>query len=198
MEQAARRTLGPLKLYVIGGGAAIVLAAAAIHANYPKPVSSVLFAAGLAAIAYGALVHFKSASASIVLESRPLLGQALRGRILSGVSVMPEEVRVTMRCVHEWTEFGRSRSVMDLFTDSDRARYSRRQHETVWEESATITRAALRGSPQGFIVPFEFELPHDGHRTGYESDDQYRWEIDSRAAIPGVDFHAVFSLKVTR
>ena len=199
MEQAAKRTLGPLTTWGIGGGGAIVLAAFAIHRNYPKAVVFVLFAAGMAALAYGALVYFKSAKSAIAFDARPLLGQTLRGQITSGVNVVPEEVLVTMRCVHEWTEFGGPTSLVGLLMSSSRSRrYSRRQHETVWEASVTVPRKFLRGSPSGFTVPFQFELPQNGHRSGYEMDDLYRWEIEVRAAIPGVDFHTLFAVKVSR
>lgn len=194
-----RRTLGPLKLYVLGGGAALLLAVMSIRAAYPKPLAVILGGAGIAAIIYGILVHARSANASIVLETQPILGETLRGRVISGLHVMPEEVKLALRCIHEWTDFSAPTSLTSLLTsDSRRTRYSRKERQTVWEETTTVPRKSLRGSPSGFSVPFQFELPRDGHRTGYESDDRYQWEIETEASIPGVDFRATFALKVTR
>jgi len=191
---SAKRTFASLTNYAIAAGAAIVLAVRGINHNYPKLVIFLLFAVALAALGYGALRYFKSSRAAILLENSPILGQPVRGRIMTGVDFVPEEAKITMRCIHEWRDFGGSSSVLDLF--DRRRRSSRRMKETVWEESIAVPRQSLRGSHSGFSVPFEFTLPSDGHRSGYASDDLYRWEIETYADIPGVDFQCVFAVKV--
>ena len=195
-RSSPKRTFASLWNYAIAAGAAVVLAVRGVNHNYPKLVIFLFFAVALGSLAYGAVRYFKSARAAIILENSPTLGQPLRGRVLSGLDFVPEEAKITMRCIHEWTDFDGAGSAISLFSGHRRRRYSRRMKETVWEESTAVPRQSLRGSPSGFSVPFEFTLPSGGHRSGYVSDDLYRWEIETYADIPGVDFHCVFAVKI--
>jgi len=157
-----------------------------------------LVAAGSGMVALGfvgnavriALRRRKFGDSLLRLAQTPLaLGGRVEGEVQTGVSRrlrIRDGFALTLACVHRWEETRGS--------GSDRRTHFRR--DTLWQAEARHPGRTDAGS-EGVVVPVSFALPADKPAASLGAGNEgILWELTVRAALPGLDYQAVFELPV--
>ena len=73
------------------------------------------------------------------------------------------------------------------------------QQVPLWEDSKSLSAAALNRDPLGTLIPVEFALPADTFQTSHDNQrDQVLWMLKVKADVPGVNYSDEFELPVFR
>jgi hypothetical protein len=127
----------------------------------------------------------------LTLDSLPgRLGRPIGGAIKTGVSAQraPEEgFRVTLTCYRQYVRYTR---------DSDGDRTKRIERDVLWRDEATRTGRAY-GDGTRLTVPFAFDVPPDKpSSTPVKSENRDLWEVEIKAAVPGIDYKDAIEVPV--
>jgi len=171
---------------------ACVIASAAL--NKPGPADwrlrgiAALFALVGLAIVGGAIhltVRYKKFGRSYFeLETLPgCIRGWLAGTVRTRVSLRDaESVRLALRCTHRETRgHGKGRRTID---------------HTIWEDEQTLTGKLATDRDGGSAVPVAFRIPGECQPTRVQSLDDIIWRLRIRAAMPGADYAADFTVPV--
>lgn len=129
--------------------------------------------------------RFRRDGDSRLLAGLPRLGAPFAGRIVTAHDLQPRgDFRVTLRCDRSRRERPRKGS-------------TRRQADRLFERIVAVPAPAK--STEG--VPFAFEIPADGLRSGGHGEDEYgfhvAWSLEVRASMAGPDYVARFPIEVS-
>ncbi|MFW6039903.1 MAG: hypothetical protein ACOC9N_02370 [Gemmatimonadota bacterium] len=134
----------------------------------------------------------------VLAHSPAYLGGVLDGEVESGVPVgdaPADGFRVRLRCVHRWEETSRA--------GSRDGRRTYRRRDVLWEDVRHTRGRAIvddreHGDPDARLaIPLNFRLPADRPATTLGgSGEGIAWEVEITAAMPGLDYRAVFEVPV--
>jgi len=131
------------------------------------------------------------ASEFLLQETPARLGGTLAGEVISGVpqaDALRDGFRVTLRCVHRWRE--------RTHRATDGTRPDRYRRDVLWESEQTSAGHAPTGDTN-LSVPIELRLPADQPATSLsDANAGIQWELEVRAAMPGIDYQARFLVPV--
>jgi hypothetical protein len=110
-----------------------------------------------------------------------VIGRRLHGVIVAGSHVRPVDgFHLTLTCTNR----------VGSGDDST--------ERVIWQEQRTVRRT-YQVERRASAVPVSFRLPSDVRQTS-DSDprDRIAWQLEARASVPGVDYHAIFEVPVFR
>jgi hypothetical protein len=120
---------------------------------------------------------------TLVLSHAPvLLGSTLRGYIEVPYAPLVEATSILARLrAVERRQSGRSTT-----------------EKIVWEGEQAIARGAVGRAPNGATIPIQIAIPVDAPPSSDITFTRTLWRLTVEAAVPGVDYSAVFEVPVVR
>jgi hypothetical protein len=115
-----------------------------------------------------------------------VIGRDLKGSIQARFPHSPDHgVQLRLSCVHRYVSGSGNNS-----TTNERI---------LWRDEAAVNPGQLYAGPAGTTIPVSFHIPLDAPPTDNRtSRDQFVWQLEAIANVPGVDYHDVFEIPVFR
>ena len=115
-----------------------------------------------------------------------IIGRDLKGSIQARFPHSPEHgVQLRLSCVHRYVSGSGSNS-----TTNERI---------LWRDEAELSSGQLYPGLVGTTIPVSFHIPLDAQATDNRTPrDQFIWQLEAIAKVPGVDYHDVFEIPVFR
>ena len=115
-----------------------------------------------------------------------VIGRDLKGSIQARFPHSPDHgVQLRLSCVHRYVSGSGNNS-----TTNERI---------VWRDEADLNAGQLYPGPAGTTIPVFFHIPLDAQPTDNRNPrDQFVWQLEAIANVPGVDYHDVFEVPVFR
>lgn len=147
-----------------------------------------LVGAGLLVYAIRATIQRRKFGASrLELETLPgIIGGPLRGTlVLAGETAWMQEVHARLRCIHSRrVRRGKGRST---------------EETTLWWYSRTLQPPPATFGQAEVRLPIAFQVPYDCRPSdNSDPNDGIKWQLEVRAAVPGVDLALDFEVPVFR
>ncbi len=115
-----------------------------------------------------------------------VVGRDLKGSIHARFSHSPDHgIRLRLSCMHRYT------------TGSGNTATT---HENIlWRDEAELSSGQIYPGPAGTAIPVSFHIPRNAQPTEkINSRDEFLWELEAIANVPGVDYHDVFEVPIFR
>ena len=115
-----------------------------------------------------------------------VIGRDLKGSIQARFPHSPDHgVHLRLSCVHRYVSGSGNNS-----TTNERI---------LWRDEADLNPGQLYAGPAGTTIPVCFHIPLDAQATDNRtSRDQFLWQLEALAKVPGVEYHDVFEIPVFR
>src|SRR5829696_1857403 len=152
--------------------------------NYIPLIFPVIGLIPLAIAAYLTARYLKFGRSVLELETLPgCIGGWLAGTIRTTVALREHEsVRLALRCVRRATRgSGKNR---------------RTSESTLWEAEQTLVGRLPLDRDGGNAIPVAFRIPHGCEPTLDRHRDDILWRLRVRAAMPGADYAADFTVPI--
>jgi hypothetical protein len=157
-----------------------------------EPLSLLALAVPLGVFAWAVLStarRLKYGRSELVLETVPVVvGGVLKGRIEAPIRNWTPQadgkgISAKLSSIHTWT------------TGTRKQRSS--HHTVLWSDEQQVPAPSIDVSVNGIAIPVTFSLPSGVPSTDKRNaDDQFFWQLDVRAAQPGLDYHEWFEVPV--
>jgi hypothetical protein len=115
-----------------------------------------------------------------------VVGRDLKGSIQARFPHSPDHgVQLRLSSVHRYVSGSGNNS-----TTNERI---------LWRDEADLNPGQLYPGPAGTTIPVSFHIPLDSQPTDNRTPrDQFIWQLEAIAKVPGVDYHDVFEIPVFR
>jgi hypothetical protein len=115
-----------------------------------------------------------------------VIGRDLQGSIQARFPHSPDHgVQLRLSCVHRYVTGSGNTA-----TTNERI---------LWRDQADLGPGQLCAGPAGTTIPVSFHIPLDAPPTDNRTTrDQFIWQLEAIAKVPGVDYHDVFEIPVFR
>jgi len=129
----------------------------------------------------------KFGESRIEMASTPgVIGGALGGAICVPVHIRPEDgFHLKLTCVNRVTTgSGKHRSTTE---------------HVLWQDERLMKRELLENDRSRSAIPVLFGIPYDCRPTDdTDSNNEFLWRLEAKAAVPGIDYQATFDVPVFR
>jgi hypothetical protein len=115
-----------------------------------------------------------------------VVGRDLKGSIQARFPHSPDHgVHLRLSCVHRYTTGSGNNSTTT--------------EKILWRDEADLNPGQLYAGPVGTTIPVSFHIPRDAQPTDkLNPRDEFLWQLEAMASVPGVDYHDVFEIPVFR
>lgn len=137
----------------------------------------------LAAAIYQTAMWRKYGTSFLVLETRPgVIGGELRGNIETTANLQEASAVFIRLLCSRVTQSGKNSTTTLL-----------------WQEELSIPRGSFTSLAQGTVIPVRIAIPYTCEETSIaRSHPAIRWNLQTKASVPGVDYAASFVVPVFR
>jgi len=115
-----------------------------------------------------------------------VVGCDLKGSIYARFSHSPDHgVRLRLSCVHRYTTGSGNTATTN--------------ENILWRDETELGSGQIYPGPAGTAIPVSFHIPRDAQPTEkINSRDEFLWQLEAIANVPGVDYHDLFEIPVFR
>jgi hypothetical protein len=114
------------------------------------------------------------------------VGRELKGSIQTRFPHSPDHgVHLQLSCVHRYVSGSGSNTSTN--------------ERILWRDEAELDPGRICAGPVGTTIPVSFHIPRDAQPTEkINSRDEFLWQLEATANVPGVNYHDVFEVPVFR
>lgn len=115
-----------------------------------------------------------------------VVGRDLKGSVHARFPHSPDHgVRLRLSCVHRYTTGSGNTATTN--------------ENILWRDETELSSGQIYPGPAGTTIPVSFHIPRDAQPTEkINSRDEFLWQLEASATVPGVNYHDVFEVPIFR